>query len=189
MSEFISGRDALEGVDPLFVDRWSPRALLSDPIDQETLNRIFEAARWAPSAYNEQPWRFYTSTPETFEAYLSLLMDGNKPWAKDAAVIGFLVGKKTFTLNAQDNASYQLDCGSAWMSMALQAHIEGLYTHGMAGIEREAILEHFNLDPNEYFALMGFTIAKKGDPATLPDNYRKMEAPSGRKSLAEIWFK
>ncbi len=81
----------------------------------------YRGARWAPSAHNEQPWRFYTSNVDTFNEYLNLLTEGNRVWAKNAAVIGFIIGKKQFEKSNKDNTSYLLDCGAAWMSMTLHA--------------------------------------------------------------------
>ncbi|BFM05619.1 nitroreductase family protein [Halioxenophilus aromaticivorans] len=187
MSEFATGREALAGVDPLFVDRWSPRALSNEPIDDAALQRIFEAARWAPSAYNEQPWTFYTSTSDTFASYLGMLVEGNQSWAKDAAIIGFLIGKKHLSKNGNDNGTYQLDCGAAWMSMSLQARLEGLYTHAMAGIKRDQVIDTLGLDPAQYSAVMGFTLAKLRAPEQLPAGLQARETPSDRKPLDEIW--
>src|SRR5690554_6120426 len=86
-------RDPLAGVDPLFVTRWSPRAFAKGTVDQAVLARLMDAARWSPSCFNEQPWRFYTSTAETFADYLDLLGEGNQTWAVNASVLGFLIGK------------------------------------------------------------------------------------------------
>ncbi len=118
-------RDHVNGVDQLFVQRWSPRNFEQYAVPAATLDRILDAARWAPSCYNEQPWRFYTSQASTFDEYLQLLVEANQAWAKSASVIGFLVGKTTFARNGKRNDFFQLDCGAAWMSMSLQARFEG----------------------------------------------------------------
>lgn len=182
-------RDALPGVAPLFVERWSPRAFAPAEIGEETLARLIEAARWAPSCYNEQPWRFYTSTRETFGDYLDLLLDLNQAWARHASVLGFVVGKTRFERNGKENSSSDLDCGAAWMSMALQAREEGLYAHGMAGIHHDEIARYLGLDSDSERVLMGFAIGRIGDPAQLDEDFREKEFPSLRKPLAEIWFR
>ncbi|MXZ80266.1 MAG: nitroreductase [Gammaproteobacteria bacterium] len=180
-------RIPLPGVSPLFVERWSPRSFAPTEIDDETLARLFDAARWSPSSFNDQPWRFHTSTRETFDDYLSLLAERNRAWAERASVIGFLIARVRFEHNGNPNRSHALDCGAAWMAMTMQARMEGLYTHGMAGIRHEAIAEYFGLNENES-VMMGFAIGKIGDPSQLEPGQQQMEAPSARKSLEEIWF-
>jgi len=180
-------RDALSGVDTLFVTRWSPRAFDKSPVDDAALARIIDAARWSPSCFNEQPWRFYTSTAETFADYLGLLLEGNQAWAGNAGVIGFLAGRTRFSHNGKDNDSFALDCGAAWMAMTLQARIEGLYSHGMAGIKRDEAQAYFGLDPDEERVLMGFTLGRIGDKGILDASLQERESPSGRKPLDEIW--
>ncbi|MBU2712312.1 nitroreductase family protein [Zooshikella harenae] len=182
----FSARDVVPGVDRLFIERWSPRAFEQKKIDQTTLTRLFDAARWSPSCFNEQPWCFYTSTEQTFSDFLALLQEGNQVWAKNASVIGFLVGNTQFTRNNKPNSSYQLDCGAAWMAMTLQARMEGLYTHGMAGIHYEAVAQYLQLGDNQQ-VLMGFVIGYLGDKTMLNDSMQAKEKPSSRKALAEIW--
>ncbi len=183
-----TNRQSIAGVSSELVDRWSPRAFSSEPVSDEILTRLIEAARWSPSCFNEQPWRFYTSNTETFEDYLGLLVDVNQQWASNAPVIGFLVGKKQFAKNGKDNSSYALDCGAAWMAMTVQAVKEGLYTHGMAGIKHEAIAEYFKLDTETEAVMMGFALGKIGDPGLLDENFREKEQPSDRMPLSEIWL-
>ncbi len=183
-----SQRDPQPGVAAQFVQRWSPRAFTKSQIDRATLARILDAARFAPSCYNEQPWRFYTSTKETFNDYLDLLVEGNQVWAKDSAVIGFLVAKRYFTMNGKSNAHARFDCGAAWMSLALQASVEGLYSHGMGGIKYDEIANYLKLDPEQDDLVMGFAIGKIGAKDSLPENLQKMEQPSGRKALSDIWL-
>ena len=188
MSDIPNPRQTLPGVSSLFVERWSPRAFKKTPIDQAMLTRCIEAARWSPSCYNEQPWRFYTSNDDSFNDYLELLVDANQIWAKNASVIGFVVGKKHFTHNDQANPTFALDCGAAWLAMTLQARTEGWYTHGMAGIKHNAISDYFKLDPMQDQVMMGFVVGQLGDPAQLNDALREKEQPSLRKPLEEIWL-
>ncbi len=180
-------RDALPGVDPVFVERWSPRAFQPGTLDDEVIARLIDAARWSPSCFNEQPWRFYTSTADTFADYLSLLIEFNQAWARNASVLGYLVGSARFAANDKPNDVFALDCGAAWMAMSLQARREGLYTHGMAGIKHEEISDYLGLDPDREVVLMGFAIGRLGDRATLDPALQEREAPSPRKPLDEIW--
>ena len=181
-------RDAYPGVMPQFVDRWSPRAFEPGEVPDETLTRIVEAARWAPSCFNEQPWRIYTSHPGNFEEYLGLLVEANQVWAKNASVIGFFVAKRHFARNGKANDVAGFDTGSAWMSLALQALSEGLHTHGMAGIHHDAVAEYLGLDTQEDQVMMGFVLGYQGDAANLPEALREREAPADRKALDEIWL-
>ena len=185
----FSERQTKVDVDPIFVERWSPRAFQQYQIDDATLLRIMEAARWSPSCFNAQPWRLYTSTPATFDAYLNLLVEGNQDWAKDTSVIGFMVAERHFEHNGKPNAYAQFDCGAAWMALTLQARKEGLYTHGMGGILKPEVTDYLKLDPAQQEVVMGFTIGKLADLSSLSDEKRSQEVPNSRKSLDEIWFK
>ena len=184
----FSHRDPLDGVDPQFVQRWSPRAFEPGPLAPGQTERLIDAARWAPSCFNEQPWRFYLSTEQTFEEYLALLVDANQAWARNASVIGFLVGRSRFRRNDKPNDFSEFDCGAAWMSLCLQARAEGLYTHGMAGIDKPGIADYLGLETNADKVIMGFAIGRIGDPADLEEGMRERELPSPRLSLDEIWL-
>lgn len=188
MSIDFSARDPLPGVVEQLSHRWSPRAFTKTTIAPEVLARIIDAARFSPSCFNAQPWRFYTSNETTFNDFLALLVEGNQTWAKDASVIGFLVAKKHFEHNGKPNGYGAFDSGAAWMSMTLQAQHEGYHTHGMAGILKDEISRYFNLDAKEDEVLMGFVIGKMGDAQQLPEALRAKETPSSRKSLDEIWL-
>ena len=180
----FSARQSDTGVDPLFIKRWSPRAFQKHDISDETMTRIMEAARWSPSCFNAQPWRFYTSTTETFGDFLDLLVEGNQGWAKDVSVIGFLVAEKNFEHNDKPNAWAQFDCGAAWMAMSLQARMEGLYTHGMGGIHADKAAEYLNIDLSKQEVVMGFTIGKLAD---LSEEQLSVEKPNDRKQLQQVW--
>ena len=180
-------RQTSTGVAPLFVERWSPRAFQKASIDGAVMQRIMDAARWSPSCFNAQPWRFYTSTEATFDKFLNLLVDDNQRWAKDCAVIGFLVCEKNFEHNGSLNPFSNFDSGAAWMSLTLQARFEGFYTHGMGGIKAEEVSEFLNLDHEQSEVLMGFAIGKLIDLNKLDDEQRENETPNTRKELSEIW--
>ncbi len=185
----FDARDNTTGVDDLFIQRWSPRAFEKASIDDATLTRIIEAARWSPSCFNAQPWRIYTSTQESFDDCLNLLVEGNQSWAKDNAVIGFIVAEKNFEHNGKPNGFAPFDCGAAWMSLTLQARLEGLYTHGMGGIKFDEVAQYLNIDTEQSEVIMGFTIGKLADLSQLSDEQQSNETPNSRKPLTEIWHK
>jgi nitroreductase len=187
MSVDFSLRDPLSGVLEQLSHRWSPRAFTKTVIADEILARILDAARFAPSCFNAQPWSFYTSNEQNFNDYLSLLNESNQSWAKDAGVICFLVGKKHFEHNGKANAHYAFDCGAAWMSLVLQAQHEGLYCHGMAGIQKQKIESFLNINTETDDVLIAFVIGNIGSKESLPDNFREKETPSSRKKLDQIW--
>jgi len=183
----FSERDNDSGVDELFIRRWSPRAFQPYDIDQRTMQRIMDAARWSPSCFNAQPWRFFTSSERTFDEFLDLLVEGNQAWAKNASVLGFAVGQKNFEHNGKPNDYTGFDSGAAWMSLSLQARIEGFYTHGMGGIKKEEATNYFKIDTKDAEILMGFAIGKLADLEDLDEEQRAKEIPNDRKALAEIW--
>jgi nitroreductase len=183
----FSLRDPLSGVDPQFPTRWSPRAFKKTPVPDNVLARLIDAARFAPSCFNEQPWRFYTSNQRNFEEFLHLLLEGNQLWAKNAAVIGFLVVERHFARNNTENQHARFDAGAAWMSLCLQAQREGLCSHGMGGIKYDEIATYLQLDNNSHDVVMGFAIGEIGDKTDLPEALAEKEQPSPRKPLDEIW--
>lgn len=188
MSIDFSLRDPLSGVLEQLSHRWSPRAFTKTVMDDQVLARILDAARFAPSCFNVQPWRFYTSSEKTFNEYLSLLNETNQLWAKDASVICLLVGKKQFEHNGKPNAHYAFDCGAAWMSLVLQAQHEGFYCHGMAGIQKQKIESLLGVNTEADDVLIAFAIGKIGNKESLPDNFREKENPSSRKKLDQLWL-
>lgn len=179
MQPDFSRRDALSGVDDLFVQRWSPRSYARQPVPADDLAIMFDAARWAPSCYNEQPWCFYTSTDTSYDTFLSLLVDANQRWAVSAPVIGFVVASRHFARNGKPNAHAKFDAGSAWMAFNLQASKLGYHVHGMAGVHYEKVYEVLELDPGDFEVVCGFTVGKVDDQST--------EELTERKPLAHIW--
>lgn len=187
MSSNQNARQTIPEVAPMFTERWSPRSFKKQAISQQVLTRIMEAARWAPSCFNAQPWRIHTSTDATFNDYLDLLMEGNQVWAKNASVIGFFTAETHFEHNGKPNKFNAFDSGAAWMSLTLQANKEGLYTHGMGGIKSDEVAKYLELDADKEQVLMGFVIGYKDDPEKLPEDMQKKEKLSDRKPLSEIW--
>ena len=179
----FSLRDPEAGVNKLFYQRWSPRTFKSTPIPKESLRVIFDAARWTPSCYNEQPWLFITSTEKTHHTFVNLLLDGNQTWAKSAPVIGFVVANRFFQRNGNDNDFLEFDSGAAWMSMTMQARKLGLYTHGMGGVKFDEVYTALNLDVNQQQVLCAFAL---GELEVLESAEEQVKA-SSRKALVEIW--
>jgi nitroreductase len=182
----FSQRDPMSGVAALLSERWSPRAFDGTAIPAETLVRIIDAARWAPSCRNEQPWRIYTSNAQNFDQVLHCLDEGNQTWAKTASVLGFIAAHKSFAYNGSDNPYRDFDCGAAWLAMTLQARIEGLYTHGMGGIHKERAADFFTIDA-DYEVVMGFAIGAVKPLSQMTQEEQQSHIPSPRKCLDEIW--
>lgn len=180
-------------VDPQFTARWSPRAFSGETLDEKTLLTFLEAARWAPSAFNAQPWRFLYArrgTPD-WELYLTLVNEFNRTWAQTASAIVFILSKTRFTppgkTEEQDLASHAFDAGAAWAHLALQASLSGWASHGIAGIERDKIRETLEV-PEGYVIQAGVVIGKHGDIAQLSESLRQRETPSTRQPLSALAF-
>ena len=175
----FSSRDAGASVNPLFVQRWSPRAYLNESIPEQDLRTIFDAARWSPSCFNEQPWLFLTSTDESRDKFLHLLVEANQRWAKTAPLIGFVVAAKAFERNGKENFHAMFDVGAAWMALNLQASLLGYYAHGMGGINYDAVYTELAINPETHQVICGFTLGKIDPKAD--------EEITERKPLAQCW--
>ncbi len=174
-------------VDSMFLDRWSPRSFLSDPVPEHLLAGLFEAARWAPSCFGEEPWLFvYASSAEERARFLPTLAEKNQAWAKNASVLIYVLAKRNFTHNGKENRHAAFDAGAAWMSLALQARRFGLYAHAMAGFSEEEAGELLRVKKEEYHIMAAIAVGRIGDPAALSEEMREMEAPNERKPLAEV---
>jgi len=172
----------------LFAQRWSPRAMTGEGIPQETLNELFEAARWAPSCFNEQEWRFLYAhrDSEHWGTFFGLLAEANQTWCSQAAVLIVTLSKKTFTRNGNPNPSHSMDAGLAVQNLLLQATSTGeLIAHGMAGFDRSKARTALQI-PEDYEVECMIAVGKPGDPAKLPEALREKEIPSGRKKIEEF---
>jgi nitroreductase len=184
-AEVQAARQADHDVDAIFLNRWSPRAFSPEPIDEETLMRAFETARWAPSSNNEQPWRFIIArTPEDRAKFYDFLTLGNQAWNKNVPVLVVVISKKTFARNDTPNTTNQFDAGCAWGYLSLGAHQLGLITHGMAGFDRDKVRAVLEV-PDDFDILAMIAIGRRGDVADLPPDVQKKEKVSTRRSLAE----
>jgi len=184
-------RSADHPIHPQFVNRWSPRAFSPEPIDKTTLLTFLEAARWAPSSYNSQPWRFIYATrdSEHWTQFLGFLNDFNRGWASQAAAIVIVLSKSTFAPPGSTDEvpanNHSFDSGAAWGYLALQASLAGWHAHGLAGIERDKIRKELGI-PDVYAIEAGIAIGRLGDKAALPEALQARETPSARKPLSEI---
>lgn len=176
-------------VDRLIRDRWSPRAFADRSVDRETLGSLLEAARWAASCYNEQPWIFIVACKEdgpAFERALRCLVPFNQQWAQHAPVLMISLARTTFAQNGKPNRHALHDVGAATAQLTIQATALGLSVHPMAGIDLDRIRAEYAL-PADVEPVAGIAIGWAGDPETLPERLRESEkAPRQRKSLDEI---
>jgi nitroreductase len=182
-----NNRNAQYKINSIFVNRWSPRSMTGESIDDKTLMSLFEAARWAPSSYNNQPWRFLYAKKNTsnWELFFNLLLEGNKVWAKNAAVLVVFISRKNFEYNEKPAITHQFDAGAAWENLALEDSIRGIVTHGMQGFNYEKAREQLRISSN--FDIMAMiAIGIKGPPDNLPPNLQEKEFPNDRKELSKI---
>jgi nitroreductase len=180
-------------IDPLFLERWSPRAFDGAEMPEEDLLTLFEAARWAPSAFNSQPWRFLYARrgDENWERFLSLLIPWNQGWAHGAsALIYILSDMLAFTDKTGQPAtshSHSFDAGAAWACLALQATKLGYQAHGMSGVQLELARAELGV-PERYRIEAAAAVGRVGDPAMLEEKLRAREVPSGRRAVEEFAF-
>lgn len=176
---------------PEIAKRWSPRAFSDMKVEQEKLLRAFEAARWAPSSRNEQPWRFIVAQKGDahYDKLFDCLDEGNKKWAFTAPVLGACLAKKVFDYKDKPNKHHAHDLGLAMGSLLAQATSDGLYVHQMGGVLPENILKNFNVDGEKYIPMTMFVIGYRDEHRLkeLPENDQKSEhEPRKRKVLSEL---
>ena len=176
-------------VEAMIYHRWSPRAMSGESLTDSELMRLFEAARWAPSSFNEQPWRFVYARrdAEHWPRFFELLSDGNRRWAGAAAVLIVVVSRTSFERNGNPSRTHSYDTGAAWQNLALQGSRMGLVVHGMAGFDYERARDVLGV-PEEYAVEAMIAVGRPAPAETLPEPLRERELPSGRKSVAEFAF-
>jgi nitroreductase len=170
----------------IIINRWSSRALSGEPMSDEELFPLFEAARWAPSSYNNQPWHFiYThrDSPAWFE-YLDLLVPFNRSWAQKAAVLILVASDTLFEKTGKISRTHLFDTGAAWENLALQGTAQGLVVHGMEGFDYDKARQLIDL-PDRYELCAMIAIGKPGKVTDLPEDLQSKETPSGRKPIQE----
>lgn len=185
-------RIADRAIEPLFIERWSPRAFDGSPMPQQDLETLFEAARWAPSAFNYQPWRFLYAHrgSETFDPFLSALLPFNQAWARNASVLIYVISDSLMEMKpgeAKPSHSHSFDAGAAWAQLALQATRMGYHSHGMAGIDMDAARTVLRL-PERFRIEAAIAIGRRGEKSMLPEALQAREEPSGRKPVDQFAF-
>ncbi|WP_051343932.1 nitroreductase family protein [Alicyclobacillus herbarius] len=174
-------------VPAVFVNRWSPRSFAERPVDEETLFAVLEAARFAPSAANVQPWRFILArTDVERDLFCQFINARNVEWCHKAPVLLLLVSETTMA-DGRHNRAHALDAGAAWMSLALAAQMKGLVTHAMGGFDRDKAREMLNI-PEGFEPQIVIALGYLGDINDLPADFQEREHPSVRKPLSETVF-
>jgi nitroreductase len=190
MSQLPKGdqvRKADHPVELLFLRRWSPRAMSGEAISEEEMMTLFEAARWAPSTYNEQEWRFLYARRETphWPLFFDLLVTGNQAWCQKAALLSVILAHKVFGKSGKPNPVHVFDSGLAFENLALQGTSMGLVVHGMQGFDFEKARKTLAV-PDDYAVCAMFAAGRPGSPTELTPELREREAPSPRKPVREF---
>ncbi|MCS6985054.1 MAG: nitroreductase family protein [Leptospiraceae bacterium] len=172
-------------ISPFFYERWSPRSFASSEIEKEVLLSLLEAARWAPSSMNEQPWYYLIGLGKDKELFLDCLVPENQLWAKKAPCLILLLYRPYFSKSQKENPTALFDCGLSAMSLMLEAHLRGLITHPMAGFHHEKTLQSLRI-PKEYKPICFFAVGYQADRELLPPHLQEREFPKGRLNLDEI---
>jgi nitroreductase len=176
-------------IDPLFLNRWSPRAMSGEEVTEEELMSLFEAAKWAPSSMNEQPWRFIYARKGTsqWDAFFHTLTEGNQSWNIRTSVLIAIISKKTGK-DGSFNRTHAFSAGSAFQNLVLQGHLLGLVVHPMGGFDVKH-METLLALTEEYEMQIMVAVGRPGDKELLDEKYRQRETPSQRRPLHETVFK
>jgi len=189
MTQFLT-RTSDHDIEPYLLQRWSPRAFTGEAMPQGELLRIFEGARWAPSSYNVQPWRFIYAHRDTpaWPKFLGLLVEFNQSWARNASVLIIAASKKTMGPDgATPNHTHSFDTGAAWSNLALQATAQGWHAHGMVGFDIPRAAAELGV-PDDYRVEAVIAIGRQGDKSTLPEALQAREIPSTREPIEKFAF-
>ncbi|KKR97031.1 MAG: Nitroreductase [candidate division TM6 bacterium GW2011_GWE2_41_16] len=184
-----SQRESSHPISDIFLNRWSSRAFSDEPVTNNELMTLFEAARFAPSAYNAQPWRFIYTRKGTplHDQLINLMVPVNQSWAQQAPVLVVLLSKKSFEHNGKPSQWHSFDAGAAWMSLALQATMSGLNVRAIAGFDQKQARSIMHI-PEDFDIEIMIAIGKPGEKTTLSPELQAREIPSERKTLGEIVF-
>lgn len=186
MTKFLN-RESTFPIQQLILSRVSWRAFSEERLSEEELMALFEAARWAPSSYNGQPWRFVYARrgDKDWAVLFNALIDFNKKWCANADTLVVVVSRNNFEHNENPALTSSFDTGAAWMSLALEAHARNIVTHGMQGLDYGAIKRNLNI-PDHFKVEAMIAIGKPGDKEKLPPEIQAKEVPSTRKPLSDI---
>ena len=183
----MTDRSSATNVDRQFLDRWSPRAFEGAALSPADRDSLFEAARWAPSAYNAQPWRllYAEKGDANWDRFVNLLVPANQAWVASTSLLVFFVSDTN--LNGSPSHTHSFDTGAAWMSLALQAEKLGLRAHGMSGVDFDAAQKELGV-PDNFKIDAAAAIGRQASAEVLPEKYREREKPSDRKALDQVAF-
>jgi len=187
MKKHDLGRKADYPISSFILNRWSPRAMTGEPMTKDELFPLFEAARWAPSSYNNQPWIFIYGLRGTnaWKTLHDLQAPFNQSWTKNSSALVLALSKNNFYHNDKPSVTHSFDTGAAWMALALEGHERGLVVHGMEGFDYEAAKKKL-LIPNDYTVHAMIAIGKPAPKETLSPELQAKEVPSGRKPITEF---
>lgn len=171
------------------INRWSPRAMSGESIEDTQLFSLFEAARWAPSSYNNQPWRFVYAKKNTpaWDVFFDLLVEFNQQWCKNAAVLIVIISKNNFELNDKPSRTHSFDTGAAWENLALQGVHENLVVHGIEGFDYDQAKKELNI-PDGYTVEAMCAVGKPGKKEMLSKELQQKEKMSDRKPIKDFVF-
>lgn len=169
--------------------RWSPRAMSQEPISNKELMTLFEAARWAPSSYNNQPWQFIYAKQGTqaWHTLFNLLVPFNQSWCENAAVLIVIISQNNFTQTGKPSRTHSFDTGAAWQNLAIQGAAMGLVVHGMEGFDYNRAQKELKI-PNDYTIQAMCAVGHPGTSKDLSNELQEREKPSNRKPIEEFVY-
>lgn len=174
-------------VSPLFLNRWSTRAFSNREVSDQDLYTVLDAAHWAPSSFNDQPWRFIVAkTEEQRSVFHQFINEFNLTWVSSAPVL-IVVASDKLRENGDPNGAHAFDAGAAWASMAIQATMLGLFTHAMGGFDRNQARQMLNI-PDHFELHAVIALGYPGDKSILPEAIQQREVPNSRRPLNELVY-
>ena len=193
MALTANGRTADHDIDERFLHRWSPRAFTGEAIPEDVLMSLFEAARWAPSAFNLQPWRFIYARRDTadWDRLFEVLIEYNQAWVRRASALVFVVSdcfRRKAGAEPEPLYSHSFDAGAAWGYLALQAHHLGWAAHGMTGFDHDGCYVALNAPREAYRVEAAVAVGRATDKSVLPGAYQARETPSHREPVSSLVF-
>lgn len=189
----VNNRTADHDIEPMFLHRWSPRAFTGEAIPDTVLTSLFEAARWAPSAFNLQPWRFVYARRDTpdWDRLLGVLIPYNQAWVRGASALAFVISDRFRRPPGGEPDplySHSFDAGAAWAYLALQAYHLGWAAHGMTGFDPAEAYEVMGVPELEYRVEAAVAIGRPADKSVLPESFQARETPNSRRPISSFVF-
>ena len=186
-SEIADARQPDHPISSFLLKRWSPRSMTGESMKKEELMSLFEAARWAPSSYNNQPWIFIYSLRETaaWETLYNLQDPGNQVWTQKSSALILIASYNNFYFNGKPSRTHSFDTGAAWMALALEGSARGLVIHGMQGFNYEEAQKRLHI-PHDYTIEAMIAVGKRAPKEDLPKQLQSKETPNGRKPLSDF---